>query len=267
MTTTERLETSAEHRLIEVANPRSVDHPHTLVVKLDRFTHQVHQAGAWILQEAKLNIVARCVSGPYVERRSIYVASMGGHFRCGWADMPASIKLTGGGVWVQNEYRGLHIGTYLMNLVVDWALGLGVDALVEQISLIEGDARSCAVRDRRNRLYTRFGIRFDYEPDTAIERAAGRSAPDLRLAELHSFDQVEGITELRLEESLSKLAQDAWAAKRDAAEQRRALEFTLAWHREEADARWARRRRLRRAVFGCAAIAAVSLLIVYTWNG
>lgn len=267
MTITERLENATEYRLIEAANPQSTNQPHTLVVKLDRSTHRVHQDGAWALQEAKLNIVARCVSGPYVERRPIYVASMGGHFRCGWTDMPANIKLTGGGVWVQHEYRGLHIGTYLMNLVVDWALNLEVDAVVEQISLIEGDARSCAVRDRRNRLYTRFGIRFDYESGTAIERTAGRSAPDLRLAELHSSDEVEGIIELRLEESLSKLALEACAAKRDAAEQRRALECTRAWYREEADARSARRRLLSRTLLGCVTIAAISLLIVYTWAG
>ena len=70
--------------------------------------------------------------------------------------------------------RGKKLGTYLMNEIILWAKRWP-DAEVSQIKLLSHQADE-QNKERRNRFYEQFGIRFRYE---TLERADGKSEPML----------------------------------------------------------------------------------------
>lgn len=249
-----------EYRLIEVDDKRYEGEPHVILVKLHRTERRVIQDEVASLWEARLEVGAKCVAGPHLSQRILHVAHMGGQFQQGWSDFPHKIKLTPGGILVRQEYRGLRIGTYLQNLVIRWAIDLKVDAVVEKISLIAGDARTADERDRRNRFYEQFGLRFIYEEGTGIERSVGRSIPDLRIAELNTIDKIEGIVEADFDRGVTKLAMDAYTARRDSADNLRALKNTRDFYKEQEVRKALSRRRWVTGLASSVLFAAIWLL-------
>lgn len=88
------------------------------------------------------------------------------------------ISLTGGtptskgAVLMPSGLRGLRLGTFLLNTVVGWAMQWP-EAEVNSIHVVENDGYPDN-RARRNRLYERFGLIFDYTDD---KKRAGQSRP------------------------------------------------------------------------------------------
>lgn len=70
-------------------------------------------------------------------------------------------RLDSGAVYLPDELRGVHLGTFAMSEVVRWAKQWP-DAIVEPITLSDGDAYPENLA-RRNRFYEQFGLRFNFE--------------------------------------------------------------------------------------------------------
>ena len=81
-------------------------------------------------------------------------------------------RLESGAVYLPEDLRGLHLGSFAMSEIVRWAKQWP-EAIVEPISLVKGDADP-ENGERRNRFYEQFGLCFDYE---SARREAGRSQP------------------------------------------------------------------------------------------
>lgn len=165
----------------------------------------------------------------------------GGTFDASYSHLDQSVSLTSstmssGGVFVDPpDLRGLHIGTYLMNEIVQW-VQQWPKAAVRSVELLSGQADEDN-KDRRNRFYEQFGLVFDYADS---ERRAGSSKPttaeELRLVDVWQ----ENITERPVMEYLADLLyahqKTTWDLKaRDAAcrnlitEQRRAERHPVRW--------------------------------------
>lgn len=100
-----------------------------------------------------------------------------------------NVCFSNGMVVVDPEWlRGLHIGTYVFNLLIAWAKDAYSDFEVVPIKLLINQARSDEDRDHRNRFYERFGFRFLFSDS---EQREGASDPRLRVGELSTVDSWE----------------------------------------------------------------------------
>jgi len=130
----------------------------------------------------------------------------GGTFDGSYSSLFGTVSLTSrttssGGVFIDPEdLRGLRIGTYLMNEIVQWAQQWP-EATVQSIELRPGQADE-SNRERRNRFYERFGIVFDYADS---EHACGRSRPMLVRQLTPADSWKKNITEQPVMEYLANL--------------------------------------------------------------
>jgi len=87
-----------------------------------------------------------------------------GRYSKGLGEQADMVSLTGGAIMMPYPMRGKGIGTFFMNEIVKWAKQWP-DAEVRRISLSPVDGSS-ENKDRRNRFYEQFGLRFSYsDPD------------------------------------------------------------------------------------------------------
>lgn len=97
------------------------------------------------------------------------------------------VRLSNGGVFVDPaELRGHRIGTYLMNQVVGWAKQWP-HTPVRAVRLLSLQA-SEDNKHRRNRLYEKFGLVFDYN-DPAQRSGSSRPLKASELRESTSWEQ------------------------------------------------------------------------------
>lgn len=102
---------------------------------------------------------------------------------CADISLTASCLSTGGYVVIDPpSLRGRHLGTYFMDEIVHWAKQWP-DAEIRPITLLAGQATSDN-RDRRNRFYEQFGVRFEYSD---AQQNAGIAVP-MRASELRQVD-------------------------------------------------------------------------------
>lgn len=164
------------------------------------------------------------------------VASMGGEFRpdlqhggLGWL-----FTLTGGSMQVEPRFRGMRLGSYLQNETVRWARNQGRPGHIKKIFLGPGDASTDEARDRRNRFYEQFGIRFKWVEDSAYrERAEGSSVPELTIEDIHELPFIHGVTTLEPVKALQTYAQRAHRAEAKARDAALGLERTKASYTTE----------------------------------
>ncbi|WP_086793300.1 hypothetical protein [Pseudomonas sp. SCPG-7] len=119
-------------------------------------------------------------------RSGQFISEMGGELN----DSRRSVKLTNGSVMIDSSMRGLHVGTYLFHKIVSWAKQFDPSYTVVPISVIAGDAEK-ENKDRRNKLYTNSGIRFNWN---GAEGMGGQSDPTLRISELVPYANWPNIT-------------------------------------------------------------------------
>lgn len=81
-----------------------------------------------------------------------------------------------------HELKGHRIGTFIMNQLIEW-VKQWPNAHVREIELLDGQAED-ENRERRNRFYEQFGLKFNY---TSAARREGRSLP-MRVRDLNTVD-------------------------------------------------------------------------------
>lgn len=124
-----------------------------------------------------------------VNSRPWPIATIGGEYRGGCGDDDGQYCLTRGSMMIApDEFRGLGLGTFMLNEVVRWAKEeIGKPGTITTIRLAAIDARTDAVRDRRNKFYSQFGFTFNWsEPVDGREFVEGRSKPELTVGDLHT---------------------------------------------------------------------------------
>ncbi|KGU52527.1 hypothetical protein NY98_12375 [Xanthomonas citri pv. fuscans] len=132
---------------------------------------------------------------------------MGGHYER--AD-EASILYTmiGGNMLLDDDARGLRIGSYLHNEVVRWAKEVGLPGRIATFSLVQQDAGTAEERDRRNRFYEQFGYEFDWQdPINGIEHASGRLKDSITIDMLTAKDVISGVRAFDLPAGVHHFAQ------------------------------------------------------------
>ena len=179
----------------------------------------------------------------------------GGHYVRQPGSEAAQFVLTGGNMYLDADARGLHIGTYVQNEVVRWAIDQQLPGTIAPITLISGDATTAEDRDRRNRFYEQFGITFDWQPPVkGISRAAGSSPPSLSIASLRTLASVKGIRAFDYSQALLMLAQRMSHAEATAAEAVEAHAQARNWYQQNL----ATERRTRRIVLAVAILLAMA---------
>lgn len=112
-----------------------------------------------------------------------------------------SLSVGKGGVFLDLPgLEGHRIGTYLLNEIVTWAQQWP-EAAVNQVSLI-ADQGLGDNKERRNRFYEQFGLRFDYCDAT---RREGRSLPMVVKELTTTKAWAQNITERKVDEYLAGL--------------------------------------------------------------
>lgn len=187
----------------------------------------------------------------------------GGHFEGGYSKSLNMVSITstsiGGGAVFLNlpGLEGQRIGTYLMNEIVIW-VRQWPDAIVNSVVLNSGQA-DAANKDRRNRFWEQFGLKFDYSD---IEHKGGRSQP-MEAKELMPTDKwKENITERRMFDYLADVLYAEQHAKAELSQKqnfldRRNAEFQKA---KNNPIRWALMTLLVQYMFS---IVMVTLAIVF----
>ncbi len=130
---------------------------------------------------------------------------------------------TGGTVFLSLPgLEGFKIGTYLLNQIVTW-VKQWPDARLSNISLNEIQATD-ENRERRNRFYEQFGIKFSYDDDKT--RKSGRSlsmvANDLTPVDR---EKSSNITEIQVDKFISGLFSGKEKSDRLIAEKSRSIEL------------------------------------------
>jgi hypothetical protein len=72
------------------------------------------------------------------------------------------------------EIRGYRIGTYIMNQIILWAKHNYSSAILDTITLCQGQA-NLENKERRNRFYEQFGIKFNYSNDKKEEGKSNKT--------------------------------------------------------------------------------------------
>jgi GNAT superfamily N-acetyltransferase len=206
---------TTEWRTITVQDSRGpVPVTHVLAIEIVRSHLFLNETTPPRLESASIELAAFLVSD---DSRPLVITRMGGSYRHG---LPAEYTLTGGNMVVVEAYRGLHIGTYLQNEVVRWALKIGLPGRIKPIKVASDDALTEAERDRRNRFYMQFGIRFQWTPDTPLACSGGNSLHTLMLSDVHTVDVIEGVAASPVEAALSHYVRRASRAEQQLAESR-----------------------------------------------
>lgn len=130
------------------------------------------------------------------------------------------VRITNGYVLIEEkQYRGMQIGAYCFNLIVQWAKDHHADRIVEPIEVSEPADMDPA---HRNAFYNGFGIKFEYSQDAKHPMGVGVSlrmhAGELQtkseedLGCIHSLNLVSYLVEGLRCQALSQLMTDRQAA-------------------------------------------------------
>lgn len=196
--------------------------PHALPVwvALERDIQVVWSHDRTSIEEASIRLSFERCDSARMHHGPIDTADFYGHYDA----RKQRVSITGrrlgaGAVYLPEDLRGLHLGSFAMSEVVRWAKQWP-HAQVESISLAPGDAYP-ENRQRRNRLYEQFGIVFDYDDD---RRSAGRSRP-MRAGDLSDCDTWRAwVAEHPLLEAFAKQVQRGDDAERKTRFRQRAVE-------------------------------------------
>lgn len=232
--TVDRDDGVVDWRVLEIASPKSPGQIHVFVME-----RCIKSWGEGPGAGGSITVKAWHVAGEGAQPDRYepqLVASMGGNFRpdasaesLGWW-----FKLTGGTMQVKEPFRGMRLGTYLQNEVVRWALGQGLPGRIEKIFLGSGDAANEKARDRRNRFYEQFGLRFHWaEIPGQLERAEGSSLPELTMRDIKERPFIHGVTTLAPAKAIQSYAQRAERAEAKARDAARGLECAKASYTAE----------------------------------
>lgn len=166
--------------LVEVKDAR-YDKPHYLSLTTTcKSTDFFHDDGRLHWSSATIELDAVYFAGPASSVLGQRVCVMGGS-----TQHVDKVKLTNGGVVINVEsLKGLHIGSLMFGRIVDWAKQFPGHWCIVPIGLSVIDARTPDAKQRRNRFYENFGIRFQYARCDGIDDAVGSSDPALTVAEL-----------------------------------------------------------------------------------
>lgn len=141
--------------------------------------------------------------------RAREIGSFGASYHHTEGQKYGSYKLTGGSMALSEQARGIKLGTYLQNEVTKWAMvGLGCPGLIESMDLLADDARTSSMRDRRNRFFEQFGLRFDWKPPVnGIAHAEGSLQYGQTIAELKPVHLIEGVRAIAIPNGMHALTQ------------------------------------------------------------
>ncbi|MDR6397892.1 hypothetical protein [Herbaspirillum seropedicae] len=107
------------------------------------------------------------------------------------------VRITNGYVLIEDkQYRGMQIGAYCFNLIVQWAKDHHADRIVEPIEVSEPADMDPA---HRNAFYKGFGIKFKYSQEAKHPMGVGESLR-MRAGELRtrSTEDLSGIRSINL---------------------------------------------------------------------
>lgn len=149
------------------------------------------------------------------------ISEMGGELHHG----RRSVKLTNGSVMVDSSMRGLHVGTFIFNKIISWAKQFDPSFTIVPISVIAGDAGGNN-KDRRNKLYTNSGIRFEWHDP---KESAGRSDSTLQVSDLITYTNWPNITKNQGMRALDKTWRELSVLK----ERNRGLRASQRYYRRE----------------------------------
>lgn len=117
-----------------------------------------------------------------------------------------TLRFANGFIIVEDPWKGLRIGTYMMNQVVAWALNnyptyqpTGINLLIYQ-----ADEEN---KERRNRFYRQFGFQFNWNDS---ERKTGSLDPTLKVSDLNTVEKwKERIEVMSLTEGLASVFRES----------------------------------------------------------
>jgi hypothetical protein len=133
----------------------------------------------------------------------------GGSFEGGYSKISGRVSLTSSSVSIgsvilhQQELQGNRIGSYLMNEIVTWAKQWPT-ATVDRISLSDVDA-TVENKDRRNKFYAQFNIKFDYNGDPEMKTGRSIEMPASELTPVNTW--AENITEFEVPDYIADILQ------------------------------------------------------------
>lgn len=173
-----------------------------------------------------------------------------------------SSSMSNGSVYLSlPELNGQRIGTYLMNVIVEW-VQQWPDASVNSIQLLSGQARGDN-KARRNRFYEQFGLIFDYH-DSAQREGSSRPMLVQGLSVVETWK--DNISEHRMFDYLAEQLSETESAQLKLGTLNHAFADLLA-EQKKAEARplrWAVRRLYGQhsgaVIAGCALAICASLL-------
>lgn len=192
---------SSGFEVLAVTDPHHAS-PHYLLVEWESERHQSIRPAESRYLVSRIEVRAWYLYGPNVGRIGRLVTRMGGDLQ--WAD---NVRLTNGEVMIKlPELQGLHIGTYVFSRIVAWAKTLDQDIHIQPIRLAVGDARDERNRQRRNRFYENFGLRFAYHEKEEIPHAEGMSLASLQLRDLVPYENWPNIRPTHSLDAFKELA-------------------------------------------------------------
>lgn len=124
-----------------------------------------------------------------------------------------SVSFSDGYIMVADSWRGLHIGTYMMNRLVSWAIEHYPTHHPVDIKLMSCQAQPDN-KARRNRFYEQFGFRFTWDDDS---HTVGMLEPGLSISDLHTVSTWEQhIEEMSIIDAMSQVFNESRNIKIDA---------------------------------------------------
>ena len=130
--------------------------------------------------DGKIELVATYLYGPSPQHIGHVVINFGG------STWDGVVKIANGDIRVEiHDLKSLGIGSFMLNRVIRWAKEFPAHYRLKGLNLTLDDARTPEERDRRNKLYRRFGIRLVFADP--LSEAQGTSEPNFTVGELIQF--------------------------------------------------------------------------------
>lgn len=172
-------ETKEQLEMLWIEDPKFPNEPHYLVIHTQIFESREDGEGkTWL--KGTLSMRAEYFFGPLQREIGSLVSNMGGEI---YSD--DKVRLSRGEVIIRiAALRELGLGGFLFNRVVRWVKHANPLSIVTPLYLSRTDGADPLNRERRNRLYRRFGIRLNFNCPDEID---GYSASDMKVQELIDF--------------------------------------------------------------------------------
>jgi hypothetical protein len=177
------VEVTEQLEMLRIEDPKFPGEPHYLVAHT-RVQGTRYEGEKKVSYCGKFGVQVEYFFGPLQRQVGKAVTSMGGE--SSWND---SVRLSNGEVMIRcEELRGLGLGGFLFNRIVRWAKHADPQSAIVPLWLSGVDGESKINRDRRNRLYRRFGLRLNF---LSVDEVEGRSASDMKVGELIDWPDQE----------------------------------------------------------------------------